>query len=278
MNRRDFLKTSLATTILSSQAGCAESLINSSTKGDAILRLNPYIQPEERVEKRVYDNSKPQNVVWHSAWQEFDERWDTVNRKAYFAKKELRTVGFVEGVSTPEKILFIPGLLARRDYQSTPKQGFYLYFKSSIAWLALPRHSTHTPEIIQDRYALDEQFSADVAGIEKGFVSIDYREFKLLEGNAIRKPTHMVYWPVNSQGAYEDVAPSLIPPAIKITPGRYLNRADMWVENVLFFDIPYRPLTFKLEIPPLIIGGVEVPMPICFFEPFDENKNKWVNG
>jgi hypothetical protein len=277
MNRRDFLKTSLAATILSSQSSCAQSLISPNASGDALLRLNPYIQPEERVENRVYDKSKSEVVAWHSLWQEQDEKWDTVNRRSYYAKKVLRTIGFVEGVSTNEKLLYIGGILVRRDYQSTSKQGFYLYFSTSLQWLSLPRRTRKDSKIIEDRYALADS-TETVEGFEKGFVGMDYREFKLVEGSTIRKPTHMVYRPINSQGAYENVAPSLTPTSIETTPSRYVNRDKVSVGNVLFFDIAYRPLHFKLEIPPLIIGGVEVPMPTCFFEPFDEEKSKWVDG
>lgn len=50
----------------------------------------------------------------------------------------------------------------------------------------------------------------------------------------------------------------------------------MWVENTLFFDIPLRPMRFILELPPMAIQCIEVPLSTCYFEPFDISTNKWV--
>ena len=59
--------------------------------------------------------------------------------------------------------------------------------------------------------------------------------------------------------------------------GNRFVAASFWLEETLFFDIPYRPLRFTLELPPIIIqSGIEVPMPTCYFEPFDISKNNFV--
>lgn len=277
MKRREFLQATAASLLMASQSGYAQSI--GQTIGDAALRLNPAIWPEERVEKREYDNSRPDVVVWHTAPYQM----------TYPKKEVTRTVGFVEKVSAESKILYIPGFLLRPDLQPNrfgivipqlPRDGdgFYFYFSTTLAWLALPRRTSKAPDVIQDRYAFDEQFSVNSTdGFPADFASFDCQEIKLIEAGRTYKPTHMQYRPVSNDGVLLDVAPSWVPARRTIFPGKNFKHPSLGFEKIVYFDIAHRPLRFKVELPPLVIQGIEVPLPVCYFEPFDEISNKWVD-
>lgn len=265
MNRRDFLKTSLAATILGSQASCAQSLISPIATGDALLRLNPYIQPEERKEKRIYDNSRPDAVVWA-----------TTSHKARtppYSRIFTHLDGFVESLVQDDFIPVVGGLLVRRDIPQSDKSGFYFYLGTGVSLLKLP--SVKPDELISTTYKYYDTGSTSQLiekEIPENWISFDFREIKLIENGKEYKPTAELWYgggrkmydtPINRPVYY---------------PARRKKYSHLDISAIMRFDIPYRPLHFKLEIPPLIIGGVEVPMPTCFFEPFDEEKNKWVDA
>jgi len=277
MKRRQFIQTAGAATALCAGVSNAQSLVQ--TLGDAALRLNPLIQPEERVEKRVYPHSESNSYIWKEITRTFSNDDPTAyglprNEKGQYFHKRIWC--FVEALATDEKILLTGGGLHRRDIQQTTKSGTYWYFGNTVLWLSLPRRTSKSPNEIQDRYAYPELTSVRPNnGIKGGFLSIDFRKIKIVEGNHIYSPTHEVYHELNESGGYPVDAPALLRPITKssIYP---LNYSSMSIQNILYFDIPQRPIRFTLELPPMIIQGIEVPLPTCYFEPFDTATDKWV--
>jgi hypothetical protein len=270
MKRREFLQATAASLLIPAQGGCAQAM--SETIGDAALRLNPAIFPEERVEKREFDNSRSEEVRWET----------TVCKSAVVPKDRLFTLhdAFIEKLATQEYIPCMSAPLFRADIQTTPRTGFYAYFKTTVACLKLPNvrppqlistsgkyfHCGRGPELVPDFI------------FKRGWISIDYRKLKLIEGRNTYHPTHQQYRPVNPDtGAYLEVAPSLIPiTEPDVGPKKEWKGSSLWVEKYLFFDIPHRPLRFKVELPPLIIQDVEVPLPTYYFEPYDVVNNTWM--
>lgn len=53
---------------------------------------------------------------------------------------------------------------------------------------------------------------------------------------------------------------------------------NAWIEKALYYDLLLRPIRFRLELPPMTVQGIEVPLPTCFFEPFDISTNKFVGA
>jgi hypothetical protein len=269
MQRRQFIQTAGAATVLGSGISSAQSL--GQTLGDAALRLNPLIQPEERVEKRVFAGTNPEIVSWETTFCRSPMPPYEVGsgrRAAYL--HALVTANFVPVIGAP---------LVRRDAPPTERLGFYFYFKTTVALLGLP--NVRPEEFISStgKYfdcSSTKQLFTGV--ISKNFVTIDYRKIKLTEGNKTYHPTHEVYHELNASGGYPVDAPALLRQLTKpsSTPGRDYTSKSMWVENTLLFDIPLRPLRFTLELPPMVIQGIEVPLPTCYFEPFDISTNKWV--
>lgn len=265
MNRRDFLKTSLAATMLSSQTSCAQSLISTNADGDALLRLNPYIQPKERVEKRVYDNSKPELVVWQTTTQ----KATTPPYSRVFTDID----GFIESLVQDDFIPVIGGLLVRRDIPQSNQSGFYFYLGTGVSLLKLP--SVKPDELISTTgkyYYTGSSTQSIEKEIPESWISFDFREIKLISNGKEYKPTGEL-WRGGGIKMYD--APINRPVDY---PSRRKKYSRLDISAIMRFDIPYRPLHFNLEIPRLIVGGVAVPMPTCFFEPFDEDKNKWVDS
>jgi len=267
MKRRQFIQTAGAATALCAGVSNAQSLVQ--TLGDAALRLNPLIQPEERVEKRVFAATSPDVVSWET----------TVYRSLFppYGKIFKTTNAYLHTLKNDSYLPLITNPLVRRDYQSTAKQGFYFYFKTFVALMKLPNIRPEEFISSSGKYFYCNRSDQSIVGtFPKGWMTIDYREIRLIDSNTVHSPTHEVYRPIKDQVVL-DVAPSLrvIDRPTEI-PREDYRGSSMWIEKVLFFDLPQRPIRFTLELPPMIIQGIEVPLPTCYFEPFDTATDKWV--
>ena len=59
-------------------------------------------------------------------------------------------------------------------------------------------------------------------------------------------------------------------------PRRTLKHSSVDISGIVRFDIAHKPIRFRLELPPLEIENVRVPLPVCYFEPYDEVNRRWV--
>ena len=269
MKRREFIQATAASILLTSRGVSAQNLGETIT--DAALRLNPFIQPEERVEKSEYDNSRPKEV-----------RWEKLVCEATYPERKLLTGwdAFIEKLATSEYVPPVFSPLVRRDIKTTERDGFYFYFAATLACLKLP--TVRPPRFVttSGKYLFCGSSTQliDNFVFPKGWVSFDCREIKLIEGNKLYHPSHRQLRPINPEtGASLDVAPSLAVITSPIQyPGKDRKGSSLSFEEYLFFDIPHRPLRFRLELPPMIIQGVEIPMPTSYFEPYDIATGKWV--
>ncbi len=257
MERRKFIGLGLGlglSSALVNTLAVAQGTSKAVGRGDEIL-------PKERSEKRVYDRSVPEVVVWHTGA-------DT---------STIRTVGFVEAASDKNKLLYLSGFVLRKDIYPDLDKGFYLYFKTSFSYLALPRRLLGEQHPSQERYAFSEQTTVlSAEGIKAGLVRVDYRNTKLIEDGKVYSPESIVLESRNSVAGSSEAASVLQRLEGPITyPDNDVKRSYLWVSETLYFRMDHIPLNFKLEMPPLVINGFEVPFPICYFEPYNILTKKW---
>lgn len=226
------------------------------------------IFPKERVEKRKYDITAPEVVVWRTEKK----------KPGYPGDLTSRTAGFVEAASDQNKILYLPGFLVRQEIRPELGKGFFLYFGATLSYLSLPRRLTGRDGRTQDRYAFDETLSATPKeGVKAGLVSVDYRRTKLVENGKVYVPGNFAAKQVTASGALSDQAASLAPINGPLTyPKNDMARSYFDISQILHFDMDHLPLNFTIELPPLLINGATVPLPVCYFEPYDIYTDKWV--
>jgi hypothetical protein len=265
VNRRKFFINSLIGATQCHKPAFAQNLFR--TIGGSLSSFSS-VWPKEKSENRKYDLSKPAAVVWHTAPFEI----------SYPKKTVLRTVGFVEGASTNSRILYIPGFLVRHDPQPNLDNGFYLYFSISLTYLALPRRLKGNKGEFQERYAFGEQLSVrSNEGIKAGFLKMDFRKVKILEEGISYSPKKEIFRKLNSRGGLADSPPDLVSIAdLDVYPKSDNEESWLDIQKTLYFDMNHCPLKFTLELPPMIINGIEVKLPVCYFEPYDILKNEWV--
>lgn len=228
------------------------------------------IYPKERVERRVYDSSEPNIVVWHTEAQTPD----------YPGGSFSRTIGFVEAASNEKKILSINGFLVQRQHISGVEKGFLLQFRTSLTYFSLPRRVLGKETKYQNRYDFSELLSEHPKdGIKEGLIKIDYRNIRLIENGKIYHPKKRAVEELNAYGGLKDVPPSLVDiDKADVIPKKYIDKEDtIYLDEVLYFDIDHLPLNFKIEIPSAFINGFEVPFPTFYFEPYNTVTNEWIN-
>ena len=274
MKRRQFIfaGSAGAISLLGSSASQASNVGQAMT--DAVLRLNPAIQPEERYEKRIYTAINTPDALWQT----------NVCKRSYPSPNEPKTLApvraYLDQLATQNSVPILSTPSVRRDIQATSKNGFYLYFQTSFAFLRLPnirpKNFVSTTGAYMD-CGINEGYISDA--IPKNSMSIDYRKFALIQGDKVSYPTHRLEVPQNKDGG-------ILPEQSYL---KKLTEAEMWpqkdsrsdfftIYETLYFDLPLRPIRFRLELPPMIIQGIEVPLPTCFFEPFDHLNNKFVDS
>jgi hypothetical protein len=164
--------------------------------------------------------------------------------------------------------------LVRQEIVPELNKGFLLYFSTTLSYLSLPRRLAGNSEV-KERYSFSEQFSErSKDGIKKGLVKIDYKKTELIENGKSYFASKIV-----DEESYE--RPSEYKKLIEINglevyPKIDLTRSYFDIEDVIFFDIDHVPLKFEVKLPPSIIDGVEVKLPVCYFEPYDIVSRQWV--
>jgi hypothetical protein len=252
VKRRTFIGCLGLTPAIFNKNAFSQEKKNNIVLGDVVI-------PKERVEKREYDRTVPQVVVWRTGQD----------------RSTVRTVGFVEAASDDNKILYIPGFLLRKEIYPDLNGGFYLYFKTSLGYLSLPRRLRGQPNQVQERYAFDEQLTATPAdGVEAGLVMVDYKKMRLIEDGQIYSPESIVLENGKSENSEAYNALKKLNGPISY-PGKDMKTSDLWVSEVLYFSMDHVPLNFTLELPPLVINGANVPFPVCHFEPYNILTKKW---
>jgi hypothetical protein len=226
--------------------------------------------PKERVEKRVYDSSKPDVIVWHTEPQTPD----------YPGGSTTRTMGFIEAASDERKILCVGGFLVQRKNINGIDKGFLLQFATHFTYLSLPRRTIGKEIKFQDRYALMNIFSENSSdGIRKGLFKFDYRKIRLIENGKVYHPKKILIEELNEYGGLKDVPPYLVDITdVVITPKENKKMNDLYIDEVLFFEIDHMPLNFKIEIPSFFVNDAEVPLPVFYFEPYNTVTDKWMNN
>lgn len=220
------------------------------------------IFPKERVEKRVYDSSRPDIVVWHTEAEKPD----------YPGAPSTRTMGFVEAAAEEKKILCINGFLVQRQHITDVEKGFFLQFRTDFIYLSLPRRVLGKNIKYQDRYAFNELLSETFNdGMQAGLLKIDYRNIRLIENGKIYHPQKKIVEELNSYGGLKDSPPLLMDiRKADVIPGKNeKNKSVLYLNEVLYFEIDHIPLNFKIEVPSVLINGVEVPFPTFYFEPYN---------
>lgn len=228
------------------------------------------IYPKERVEKRVYDANRPDRIVWHTEVQKPD----------YPGGSPTRTMGFIEAASDEKRILCVSGFLVQRTNISGIKNGFLLQFNADFTYLSLPRRIIGKEIKYQDRYALMSIFSENSNDVIKpGLIKIDYRSIRLIENGKIYHPTKRAVRELNIHGGLKDAPPSLTDIVnVEMIPQTRKEKAhDLYLDEVLYFEIDHLPLNFKIEIPYFLVNDVAVPLPIFYFEPYNTVTDEWVN-
>jgi hypothetical protein len=214
------------------------------------------ICPEEKFERRKYDRSQPKIIFWKT-----DEN-------------KQHTAGFVESASDDKRILYIAGFLVRQEIVPELSRGFLLHFATTLSYLSLPRRLAGNPEV-KERYSFSEQFSErSKGGIKKGLVKIDYKKTELIENGKSYFASKIVN--DESYDRTSDYKKLIKIDGPQVYPGIDLTRSYFEIEDVIFFDIDHVPLKFEVKLPPLIIDGVEVRLPVCYFEPYDIVSRQWV--
>lgn len=238
---------------------------------DAVLRLNPFIQPEERREKRQYAALNLPNALWQTV----------VCQPAYEKKTRTGEVVQLIELETTESIPVLDGVSVRREYQATSSLGFYLRFQAMHRFLSLPNKRPGNWVSTTAKYM-------DCGGNEglayglvlKNSMSIDYRKFALIQSDQTTYPSHSVDIPRDPSSGGLILEKTFLKP---------LRDSDIWpredskyryalIEKTLYYDLPLRPIRFRLKLPPMTVQGVEVPLPTCFFEPFDISTDKFAGA
>lgn len=227
------------------------------------------VVPKERSEKREYDFNVPDVILWKSKMVESFTSRGTFRR----------TVGFIETASDTEKLLYLPGILVRQEILEKKNDGFLLYFKMSLNYLPLPRRELIGGKTrFIDRYEFEDDatFMPSVK-IKQGLVKVDYTRMKLTERGKVYVPKKFLYRARTDSGEFESQDVTFKPIGDNMSyPSRDIPRSYFQIMETLYFEIDHVPLNFKLELPPLVINGIEVPLPVCYFEPYDINNKKWV--
>ena len=238
--------------------GCA-SPTESMILKDAALRLNPAIQPIERKEKRLFDNSNPDIV-----------KWDITNCRQLFdfLPKEIFTVnsGYIEKMSNEQGVTYVV-FNTKMDINYTKKKGLYLRFFIKTRLLENPKHKPKEIVSTTSKYftCLNDRRQKEVEC--ENCQKIDLRKVKIISDNKEYYPRQFVHEP-SKNGALLDT-----PPVLMDIDG--VDEFSEGLETVLFFEIAPRPIRFTMVPPPLYFKGIKVPLPTCFFEPFDYMTGEW---
>jgi hypothetical protein len=133
---------------------------------------------------------------------------------------------------------------------------------------------------VQDRYALDDAESLrEKVEIKKGLAAINYKDTKIIEGEKKYSAEKLIFQKLNSSGALEDKTPQLVPiSGTSMIPNRDLYSDYFDIAETLYFNIDHVPLSFTLELPSLLINGEKVPLPVCYFEPYDLYSDSWASS
>lgn len=226
---------------------------------DALLRTNLAVLPVEREEKRIFDNSNPEKV-----------KWDTTVCKDKLQLEPVETytidMAYIESMATDAEVPYVT-FSAKQDAQSTDKKGFYLSFSVGVSLLASPRQKPDELVSTTSNYfnCLNDLRQQHVKCNK--CASIDCRKVKIISDNKTYSPTRFVHKPSKAGVLLET------PAVLKELATVYEFSREIWI--TLFFEINPRPIRFKLVPPPLYFHGVKVPLPICFFEPYDLLTGEW---
>lgn len=244
---------------------------------DAVLRLNPLIQPKERYEKRQYVAINTPDALWQTTVCG-KKTPPVANEPEKFSRVSAQLGKLATQISVP----VLSNILVRSGYQATARPGFYFYFKTTHAFLRLPQKRPENFISATGKY-MNCGSSDDliVDQVIKNSISIDYRKFALIQGDQVSYPSHEVAtrnMPPDING-FKDKEAYLRPlTGPDIWPREDSKWDNAWIEEALYYDLLLRPIRFRLELPPMTVQGIEVPLPTCFFEPFDISTNKFVGA
>ena len=180
MQRRTFLQSALAIALASPEINAQElgQKIN-----DAAMSINPAIWPKERVERREYDRSRPDIVVWAE---------QSISASYPSGRIIKGTYGFLEDVATENMIPEIGGPLLRYDIPQAKEHGFYFYFGMTIIRLRLLRTSRGKTTSSRYDYANSQDVIKDLP-YPAGWITFDHRKIKIIEDNRISMPTGEIW-------------------------------------------------------------------------------------
>ena len=176
--------------------GCA-SPTESMILKDAALRLNPAIQPIERKEKRLFDNSNPEIVKWDI----------TVCRHRSELPPEERfniNIGYIEKMATEKEVPYVV-FGTKRDINYTEKNGLYLRFHAWTKSLENPMHRQKEVVSTTSKYftCLNDNRHKKVEC--KNCQTIDLRKVKIISDNKEYYPRQFVHRPSKNGALLERV-------------------------------------------------------------------------
>lgn len=269
MKRRHFLSCGAGiAALLNTRFGQAEE--KSQSISDTILSLNPVIQPMERKDKRRYKSNDSSDITWQTVvCQGKDEHQPRVGKVVQLEQLEM-----------PNMIPELAGITVRQDYPATGTPGFYLYFSTLYHFIRLPAKKPENLISTTAKYMDCGGVTGAISGkVKKNSMSIDYRKFSLIQDDRVINPSHKVerrILPKDNNG-FSDLEPYLDPlTGVSTWPNEDENYKYKQIQKTLFYDFPVRPIRFMLELPPITIQGIKIPLPTIFFEPFDILKDRFV--
>lgn len=254
MQRKDFIKYGAGFLLI---PGCSSQKDTYILK-DVILRANPAILPTEREEKRIFDNSNSEFVKWGITL--------CTEKSAINPTNFSIDMAYIESLATDESVPYVI-FNAKLDINYTDKKGLYLSFSVGTRLLEMPKHKPKELLSTTSNYfnCLNDlrQKKVDCEKCQ----SIDLRQVRVISDEKIYHAKQFVHRPTKN-GILIDA-----PPVLMDIEGVHEFSKSTW--NILFFEISQRPIRFKLIPPPLYFKGIKIPLPICFFEPYDVAAGKW---
>lgn len=238
--------------------GCASSKTDDFLR-DSLLRANPAILPREMEEKKIFDNSNPELIKWDIS---------VCRKKNQLASMEKYTfdLAYIEIMASSEGVPYV-GFTATSDINYTSKKGLYLSFSILTGFLKSPKQRPDELISTTSNYFNCLNDSRQNKIDCKKCQSIDLRNTKIISDDLIYHPKKFVHRPTKD-GILIDTPPVLI-------DMQEIYEFSREIRIVLFFEIASRPIRFKLFPPTLYFNEIKVPLPICFFEPFNYLEGKW---
>ena len=245
----------------------AQNLLQSAK--DAVLSLNPNIIPK--------NNEKLLKLPAPSSYGRWDQT-TCASRVPPLSERFTKHKVFIRECASPESIPLVEVPLVRFEFPQTKRVGFYLYVSHLISFLKLPSEKPN--ELIattSEYFDCNDSRSIQSTKVAANSCSFDYRRISLVVNGKVHHPTHYIHNTYEGLTLRTDI-PATLEPLEGPTrfPKKTYSPRQFGLVDVIFFDLPIIPIRFNLELPPLNVLGVEVPMPEYVFEPFDLLSNQFV--